>query len=162
MQIKPSRTCEGLFKAENSWSDLNSFLHQGIRNQSRPSVPVSNLQCSDSCCLIMVSKDSGVPNPQRHPLWFCLLSSWGAAIRRCQVGRSFSQGDQCKTISLSPNSHWGRSWVPEFVEGCWRWKFRVDLEGRKGFIKMYCKTWFCLYPLGGTGSHIVPWTWKSW
>lgn len=156
MRTKQSCTYIGLFKAENPWSDLNSFFHQEISKQSRPSVSVSNLQCSDSCCLIIVREDSG-PNPRRHPLCLCLLPSWGAAIHRCQVGRSFSQGDQRKTTSPSPNSHWrGRSWVPEVVEGCWSWKFRVDLEGRKGFIKMYCKTWFPLYPLRETGSHTVP------
>lgn len=158
MKIKPSCTYKGLFKAENPWRVLNSFLHQGIRNQSRPSVSVTNHHCSDSCCFDNGLWNSG-PNPRRHLvcLCLCLLPSWGAAIHRCQVGRSFSQGDQCKTTSLCPNSRRGRNWVPEVVEGCGRWKFRVDLEGRKGFIGMYCKTQFpsIFISRGETGSHTV-------
>lgn len=78
-----------------------------------------------------------------------LLPSWGAAIHRCQVGRSFFQGDQSKTTLPVSQQQLGRSWAPEVVYGCWRLKFRVDLEGWKGFIKMYCKTWFPLYPPEG-------------
>lgn len=66
--IKPY---EGLFTAENLWRDLFYFFCQGIRNQTRPLVSVSNHLCSDSCCLIMVCEDSR-PNPLRHPhilLW---------------------------------------------------------------------------------------------
>ena len=81
-----------------------------------------------------------------------LLPSWGAAIQRCQVGRSFSQGDQSKTTLPVSQQQLGWSWAPEVVDGRWRWEFRVDLEGRKGFIKMYCKTWFPLYPPEGNGG----------
>lgn len=60
------KSYEGLLTAGNLWRDLFYFFCQGIRNQTRPLVSVSNHLCSDSCCLIMVCEDSR-PNPLRHP-----------------------------------------------------------------------------------------------
>lgn len=155
--MKPSSTYEGLFlKWENPWSDLTSFLHQGIRNEPRPPVSLSNRQCSDSCCLIMVCEDSGT-NPRRHPVCLVLLPSRGAAIHSCQVGRSFSRGDQCKMTSLSPNSHRGRS-----CGGVLKMEVQSGSWGAEGLHRCIAKHDALFIHRGETGSHTVHLALTEW
>lgn len=133
-------------KQKTSWSDLNSFLHQGIRNQSRPSVSVSNLQCSGSCCLIMVCEDLG-PNPQRHPGCLFLLPSRGPAIHRCQVEGSFSQGE----------CHCRRLWRG-VEDGGWEWVLR----GGRALLRCSARHYSLFIRQGKQGHTLRPWLWKSW
>lgn len=142
-------------KQKTSQSDLNTFPHQRIRNQSRPSALVSNPRCSDSRCLIMVSEDSGVGGEWRglNPFYAC--ASCPPEERPFTVARwggVFPKGISTRLpLSLLRRVKGGTSGAAEVVEGwCPGWKFMEWISRRrKGFIKTYRKTRLHLYPLNG-------------
>lgn len=121
------KSYEGLLTAGNLWRDLFYFFCQGIRNQTRPLVSVSNHLSSDSCCLIMVCEDSR-PNPLRHP--HILL--WGSHSPG-PGGEEFFQGNWCKTPSLSPSCHWGKDFIARGCEGVLDEKARSGSWVAEGF-----------------------------
>lgn len=138
-------------KQKKPWNEPIFSFYQGIRNQSRLPVLVSNHQCSDSCCLIMVCEDLGL-NPQRHPLCLHLLPSWGAAIHRCQVGRSFFHGAQLRT---TPTVFLQRTWRGA-EEGSSEWMLR---SGRV-LLRRSAKHDLLFIPQGRRGHTLCPWLWK--
>lgn len=141
------KSYEGLLTAGNLWRDLFYFFCQGIRNQTRPLVSVSNHLCSDSCCLIMVCEDSR-PNPLRHP-------------HILQVGRSFSQGNRCKTPSLSPSCHWGKDFIARGCEGVLDEEARSGSWVAEGFYWDVGRSKSSSYLLSETWPHtLFSWLWR--
>lgn len=68
----------------------------------------------------------------------------------------FPRGSVQDYVHVSQTATGGEAKCQRLRKGAEGGEFRVNLQGRKGFIKMYRKTRFGLYPLGETRSHTVP------